>query len=411
MRYRERDNRLVSSSTMGWNRVQLAPGTANQSGQVAYQNGPFTLGSFESMTDVVTPSFTKRSARGEVIVNPMVKTKWTRTATEGGFSFKNGGTGASSYIDTYDGYYAIDRKGGVTPHAPVPIDLGALKLQAGTSAASNVDSSAFEGIVFLGELPELIRMLRNPVKGYRDWLSYMKREKNRSPKSPWRYAKLRRFIDDNWLGYRYGVRPLIYDAQRLMIAIDQAMKKENPQRRTARGSSSDSGNGSISSTATTYAANVSYTINTRRNVSVRAGILYEMYNSTADNFGLSFDKIPSAAWELIPFSFVVDWFANVGSYVGAITPKVGVRTLGSWTTTKDVISTTCTSSVSSLDDATDTILNPGHCDETYITETKTRAPGAGVGLTLTPAAGNLAKLDILQVRDLLIFARKLLASV
>jgi len=48
--------------------------------------------------------------------------------------------------------------------------------------------------------------------------------------------------------------------------------------------------------------------------------------------GFSWESIPITAWELIPFSFVVDWFVNFGDYIQALTPKLGIKGLSSWTT-------------------------------------------------------------------------------
>jgi len=40
----------------------------------------------------------------------------------------------------------------------------------------------------------------------------------------------------------------------------------------------------------------------------------------------------SVAWEAVPFSFVVDWFANVGQCLSAMTDFAGFSVTRSWTT-------------------------------------------------------------------------------
>jgi hypothetical protein len=40
----------------------------------------------------------------------------------------------------------------------------------------------------------------------------------------------------------------------------------------------------------------------------------------------------SVAWELVPFSFVVDWFANVGQFVGQLDEFAGLRLVNAYTT-------------------------------------------------------------------------------
>lgn len=66
------------------------------------------------------------------------------------------------------------------------------------------------------------------------------------------------------------------------------------------------------------------------NVVARAGVLYDFQFSLGTSFGLHLHEVPSTLWELVPGSFVWDWWFNTGKYIRAITPKIGVRTLASW---------------------------------------------------------------------------------
>lgn len=375
MRTRERNNIVTTSNSMARTRVHSTNGTSHD--DISYQNGPFEYGSYETMTDKVIPGYHERSKRGEVFINPLGKHRWERTISGGGFSFQNDPQNNPYFEDTYKGYYAIDRKGGTSGHASVPIDVLALQKEAGTKAQADIDSPEFEGLVFAGELNETLRFLRSPLRGFGDFLKDMRRRKNAS-----RFQKgktVAQFAGDSWLSYRYGVRPLVNDAQNAIEAVRSVAKKQ-PLRRTARGYASASDSIEQTELASQYSANVEWTTNTNRELSVRCGVLYELHRR-ADTFGVSVSQIPSAAWELIPFSFVADWFVNIGPYVRAITPKVGVKVLGNWTTTQDIQQSFTTSFVKSMDDKDDVILNPGHCQEQYLTEDLTRAPGLTIGLT------------------------------
>jgi hypothetical protein len=44
--------------------------------------------------------------------------------------------------------------------------------------------------------------------------------------------------------------------------------------------------------------------------------------------------------ELLPWSFVVNWFVNVADYVAAHTPNAGVRQRASWVTVKETYTQT-----------------------------------------------------------------------
>jgi hypothetical protein len=49
----------------------------------------------------------------------------------------------------------------------------------------------------------------------------------------------------------------------------------------------------------------------------------------ADQLGLDFKSLVTLPWELIPYSFVVDWFLNIGDFIGSLTPSPGYTQLGS----------------------------------------------------------------------------------
>jgi hypothetical protein len=50
-----------------------------------------------------------------------------------------------------------------------------------------------------------------------------------------------------------------------------------------------------------------------------------------DALSLSFKNLATVGWELVPWSFVVDWFVNVGDLLGALVPNFGVSEIGSVT--------------------------------------------------------------------------------
>jgi hypothetical protein len=64
-------------------------------------------------------------------------------------------------------------------------------------------------------------------------------------------------------------------------------------------------------------------------VQIRAMSLDEHVLSEANNVGLTSKGLITLPWELVRYSFVLDWFLTVGDFLGAITPAFGWTQLGS----------------------------------------------------------------------------------
>lgn len=296
---------------------------------------PDLLGYHSSIRDIVTKDYARRVKNGEVINNPMELHRFERTisvlsgakahfASKPEHRYEDGGEvpfifGASSL---YGQLPLVQHAGGDTA------DVENLYNLAGTQARANVAEPDFEGLVFVAELRETLGMLRNPLGGLKKTLKKIRRRKRRQ-----RFNKSRTvadFISSHWLQYRYGIMPLVYDVEDAAKAV--AYLGNNPKRYTARGYANDD----VQLTRTDETALARYhatrNVKTRQRTKVRAGILYEL--DARNSFGVGLQEVPKAVWEVVPFSFVVDWFVNTGDFVSAITPKGGVRELASWTSTE-----------------------------------------------------------------------------
>lgn len=72
---------------------------------------------------------------------------------------------------------------------------------------------------------------------------------------------------------------------------------------------------------------------TETKFTVRAGVLYNVAFSTelAKKLALlGVDRPMSSAWDLIPYSFIVDWFIGIGPFIASWEPKPGCNRLASW---------------------------------------------------------------------------------
>lgn len=135
-------------------------------------------------------------------------------------------------------------------------------------------------------------------------------------------------LAQRWMEARYAIRPLAYDLKGI---YDSFEKERKTIRKTYRGYNvqewkdsdtlTDIANG-FALSASTFKRESVYRVTARAGVLCDADVTYQSITGA--------NKLFETAWELIPFSFVCDWFANVGDYIAAHTPDAGVRQLASW---------------------------------------------------------------------------------
>lgn len=144
-----------------------------------------------------------------------------------------------------------------------------------------------------------------------------------------------------WLEFRYGWTPLVHDIVDQLKAINaQHLRDDLVQHPFTRVLGRKSGDG----TAVTQLSRPNMgggdwtgTQTLTHKVEVKAYAKYRVVNQSGvmnrlNDFG-AFD-VPRYLWEVVPFSFVVDWFVPIGDWLGAITPKVGVEVIDSGVTVR-----------------------------------------------------------------------------
>lgn len=303
----------------------------------------------EVMDDVVTPRFKKCVALGQIVNNPLEKVttilKDTMVEINLGHqrSVYTNCSGQWKWITVKDqlvgtrpasGFYTF----GVLPDVPDPCDYDSLIDLAITSAHARVNVSEAMAIVGLAEgqktissiasiLKRLVGLTKNIVR-----LNIPGIAKELTPKE----------LANRYMEARYAIRPLMYDLKSYVDAYSNA--STIGKRLTFRGSERDGD--SESSTSTIYETQGSggYTIHREyyvtysmeRTVAVRSGVLTAIENLNPLQIW-GFDDVLESLWELVPLSFVIDWFINVGQKIAAHTPECGLRTLASWYTLEERI--------------------------------------------------------------------------
>lgn len=211
--------------------------------------------------------------------------------------------------------------------------LGAVQVP-NTSLASTVASmayqkfysqaSSFNGLTVLGELKETVHMMRNPASALRNAVgAYLKNAKLlRSSKiASARTLKAaqrdyRKAISGSWLEYNFGWKPFVNDLGSLLDSYNKSQL--DPTLETVRVSQTLEGSapeifiaglavhGGSSGVyrSSKYSSGMSITAGIKSRVSTSSGVLA--------TFGLLPENFVPTAWELCPWSFLIDYFVNIG---------------------------------------------------------------------------------------------------
>jgi hypothetical protein len=244
------------------------------------------------------------------------------------------------------GYFVEPSVGGVI------LPLGTIQQELLMRCYSQMYASDMMAGESLGELGETVAMLHRPLGKARDLLSRMLGRANRSMRKG-RYRLMAEASQEAWLQGRYGLTPLLMDMQtifkRSLEARGAIYKRPNL---VVRHGKTQSG----STTGTIPRQNPwpmlltegEWSCTAQRKTS--AGVIYCHYDSRSDDSIASImgsrarDVIPTI-WNLMPRSFVVDWFIGIGDWLQVISPEPRINVLGNWITVINEIDTTCVGKV------------------------------------------------------------------
>jgi hypothetical protein len=141
--------------------------------------------------------------------------------------------------------------------------------------------------------------------------------RKRDPSTVLRYAQ------DIWLNFSFGVAPLLRDTMAAGEALASYLSNDSTCRaRLAKGKSREAVSQPVYRLSIDSSAYVNYyaTLREKLYYGFVSGqdinlLASEAYNTFGAAFGLRAGDILPAAWELIPYSWVVDYLANVGPWI------------------------------------------------------------------------------------------------
>jgi len=210
-------------------------------------------------------------------------------------------------------------------------------------------------------------------------------------KNPYRTANaVFTAFSESWLEYRYGWRTLAYDLQDIHGSLERlAGLTSKPNRGSAYTANTD--NYSISSQSGLYAnpgttpsmnaTLVSYT-GVYSQVRTRWARGTVMLEAVANE--LAFIDPLTTAWEIVPFSFIVDWFVNIGDLIKAYSPFLSGNVLHGCLSQGDTLvetssfsptATTMVTNYPTVNGYTHQVIG-GPIQRVVTTETYSRAPAS-----------------------------------
>lgn len=309
-------------------------------------NDPWMMqnGTLKTTTDVVTPGFKRLSAMGKLIVNPY-KSEREFQSGSGMYSkvqrtslISCPATGAKNAWEINDGVAYYHMSGGQRRLSSVSLisdaDIASAVKIAATQAWAQSNGHSANILQDIAEMRQTLSMLTRPLSSIKPLLKAMTSSRQKGVPGRILEGASSSFSSARnlWLQYRYGIRPLVSSVNGIL----QALKKTGGRhRQTYRGNYSLSKVGS--STGTTggiFDVSFSWLDQTTDLVEIRTGLVIEDSTSLATSLGIDASGLLSLPWELVPFSFVADWFINVGSFLSALSPALTKVPLASWHTIK-----------------------------------------------------------------------------
>lgn len=304
-------------------------------------NAPGFVGMIKSIDDEPHYGYTHRKERGELMMGNLSISTTSRTMSEGTMS---------GHVTEWN--ETLTRTGDLISEAEAAIDPlitdygnrfhAQMAEIAIVKAYAKMKQSDVMGGEVLSDLDRTVGMLRRPFGSSVQLLHKMRVKKAWHLKK--KSATLAQAASNAWLEYRYGWQPIILDCKAVVKASHEFHERFGG-RLVARGSCRDIWDTSKSFTNLEVVSGYYWpryftgTVHSTEECAAHAGVIYDVASRTTTEQlrkmlgGRSADIMP-LVWEKIPYSFVADWFVNVGDWLQAITPDPYTSVRASWVTVK-----------------------------------------------------------------------------
>lgn len=231
---------------------------------------------------------------------------------------------------------------GFQPYVHTDLPPDALRIHVSNAANTGIikkirkfETSDFAGPTFVGELRETISMLKSPLRSLRlktglftDLQMRILRDKQKRGKK-FKSDSWRKVLSDTYLEWTFGAAPLIADISAIAELALKEKQSKFPESGLKRLSYlfSDSSFDQLSSGDVLSFSDAR--IEVKRAKHSRSSVMYVVWIDQSLLFAESsldwvanaakfrLDEIIPTAWELMPWSFLIDYWTNIGDLMGS----------------------------------------------------------------------------------------------
>lgn len=273
--------------------------------------------STKTVTSVDTPGFHKLRDCGEFLpINPFTVETVVETRKPDETGWQNHSLSPPCELAQYYGEYWSTQAWELAVPEPSLLIVQSVV----NSAAAEAKAAVFDALTFLAEARELHSLTKTVITRV---IRVAKIVARKSVRSKVAFGSL-------WLEYRYAWTPLVLSLIDGIDAYNAAVSKGDVLNGTSRQSESLSGSSHRIINASDRTTSVTEVLDGTR--TYRGCAYSRVKSTTAARFG--FDPLLTT-WELVTFSFIMDWFIDVNSYLQAISPFSGAELLGVGYSIKD----------------------------------------------------------------------------
>lgn len=196
--------------------------------------------------------------------------------------------------------------------------------------ARNAQTS-LQGGVFIAELGKTIRSILRPAKGIdrllKRYLRGLRKDRASKRWSPYEFRRRSALLDhasDKWLETQYGILPLLSDIDGAAKALGEFAYRSDSKSIRSFGVQPTLNSRGSTSVDLGYGAVLHYIIEIRSaaEVDLRGGVTVSASSSASylpQSLGFTLSNFLPTIYELIPYSFLVDYFTNLGEMIDAYT--------------------------------------------------------------------------------------------